>query len=82
MFNKLTLLPVLSSCGGVCQTGRMNSHTVLSKNSADLDFESTSSSRIDLRGGTMVEAQHPAESLSAFDCAEGRCRAIIGLDCR
>ncbi len=45
---------------------------VLSKNSADRHFESTSDSQIDLRSGAMVEAQHPAEALGAFDGA--RCR--------
>ena len=28
----------------------------------------------------MVEAQHPAESLGALDCAECRSQTIIGLD--
>lgn len=32
--------------------------------SADRHFESTSDSQINLRSGAMVEAQHPAESLS------------------
>ena len=40
---------------------------VLSKNSADRRFESTNDAQIDLRSGAMVEAQHPAESLGAFD---------------
>jgi len=37
-----------------------------SKYSADLDFDSTGSSRIDLRRGAMVEAQHPAEALRGY----------------
>ena len=37
--------------------------------SADLDLESTRDAVIDLRSGAMVEAQHPAEALGAFDDA-------------
>ena len=53
---------------------------VLSKYSADRHFDSMSGSRIDLRCGTMVEAQHSAESLGAPDRAECRFGAVGRLD--
>ena len=37
--------------------------------SADVDLESTRDAGIDLRSGAMVEAQHPAGALGAFDDA-------------
>jgi len=53
---------------------------VLSIYSADLHFESKSGSQIDLRSGSMVEAQHSAESLYALDGVRHRFGTIIGLD--
>jgi hypothetical protein len=53
---------------------------VLSKNSADRHFESTSDSQVNLRSGAMVEAQHPAEPLGAFDGARRRFDAVTGFD--
>ena len=55
-------------------------HRVLSKNSADLHFESTNDSQINLRSGSMIEAQHSAESLGAFDGARRRFGSICRLD--
>jgi len=53
---------------------------VLSKNSADLLFESMSGSQVDLRSSAMVEAQHPAEALGALDGARCRFGAVARLD--
>jgi hypothetical protein len=53
---------------------------VLSKNSADRHFESTSDSQINLSSGSMVEAQHPAEALGAPDRGGFRFGAVTGLD--
>jgi hypothetical protein len=42
---------------------------LLSVYSTDRHFESTSDARIDLRCGSTVETQHPADPLDAFDGA-------------
>jgi hypothetical protein len=48
--------------------------------SADRHFESASDALIDLRGGAMVEAQHPPEPLVAFDGARCRFGTVRRLD--
>ncbi len=55
-------------------TGRA---AVLSKNSADLDFESIHDTQIDLRCSAVVETKHSAEALNAFDFAKGHPFASI-----
>ena len=45
---------------------------VLSKNSTDLYFESTSDSRIDLPSSAMIETKHSTEPLGAFDGVRSR----------
>ena len=68
------ILAVLRGCEGVVLLHRFE--RVLSKNSADLHFESTNDSQINLRSGSMIEAQHSAESLGAFDGARRRFGSI------
>jgi hypothetical protein len=48
--------------------------------SADRRFDSPSDSRIDLRSGAMVEAQHPAEALGALDGGRRSFAAVTRLD--
>lgn len=53
---------------------------MLSKDSADLHFESTSDAGIDLRCGSMVETKHPAESLGVLDGVRRRFGTVVLLD--
>ena len=45
--------------------------------SADRHFESTRDARINLRSGAIIEAQHPAEPLGAFDGARYGFGAVV-----
>ena len=65
---------------GVDEALRLGGEAVLSKNSADLDFESMHDTQIDLRGCAMIETKHSTKPLGAFDGARRRFDLVTGFD--